>query len=114
RSKFEKGDFTGAIQTYEESLKYFQDSELITKTKANIENCYIEIDARKVEELSAQAVSLLKEAAALNETFKAIEKLNQANNRLNDAVALATQICRCIITTKHDIKEYSRPEEYCP
>ncbi|MFZ2410262.1 MAG: hypothetical protein WAW23_01700 [Candidatus Methanoperedens sp.] len=91
RSKFEKGDFTGAIQTYNESLKYFQDVELISKTKANIENCYIEIDVRKVEELSAQASSSLKEAAALNEPFKAIEKLNQANNKLNDAVALATK-----------------------
>lgn len=91
RDKFEKGDFKGAIQTYEESLKYFQDAELISKTKANIENCYTEIDARKVEELSIQAVSLLKEASALNEPFKAIEKLNQANNRLNEAIALATK-----------------------
>ncbi len=91
KRQFENGDFTGAIQTYHESLKYSEDPELTAKTKANIENCYIEIDARKVEELSAQAVSLLKEAAALNEPFKAIEKLNQANNKLNEAVALATK-----------------------
>jgi len=91
RSKFENGDFTGAIQTYEEYLKYSQDAELISKTKANIENCYIEIDARKVEELSTQAVSLLKEAAALNEPFKARDILKQADNIIDEAVSLATK-----------------------
>ncbi len=89
RNMFEKSDFTGAIQTYSESLKYFQESETIATTKANIEKCYIEIDAKKVEELSNHAASLLKEATTLNEPFRARELLKQADNIIDEAVTLA-------------------------
>lgn len=89
RNKFEKGDFIGAIKKYEESLKYSQDPEFITKTRANIERCYIEIDTKKVEELSNLAASLLKEVAGLNEPFKSRDILKEADNLIDEAVTLA-------------------------
>jgi|GEM_PF-4698892 len=91
RSQFEKGDFAGAIHTYAESLKSFEDTDLISKTKANIENCYIEIDTRKIEELSAKAESLLKEASSLTEPFKAIDTLNLADSKIKEAESIANK-----------------------
>jgi len=89
RTKFEKMDYIGAIEIYNESLKYFQDQELISKTKSNIESCYVEIDANKVEELSNQTASLLNETTTINEPFKARDILKQADILIEEAVTLA-------------------------
>ena len=87
--KFENGDFTGAIQTYEKALNYFQDSKLISKTKSNIESCYIKIDAKNVEELSNEATSLLNDTTKINEPFKARDLLKKADLSIEDAVTIA-------------------------
>jgi glycine betaine/proline transport system substrate-binding protein len=89
RSKFGNGDFDDALQRYKESLRYLEDPELVAKAEDNIESCYREIDARKVEELSNRAISLLNEAASLNEPFKARDILKQADDVIEKAVTIA-------------------------
>ena len=89
--KFDDEDFNEAIRLYKSSLKYIDDDDLISKVKSNIERCYVGIDAKKVEELSVHATSLLKNATNLNEPFKAREILKEADKHIEDAILLSTK-----------------------
>lgn len=111
KTSLDKGDLNNAIKSYNNAKSYFEEAlqdasvikdeeklknakELLSQTITNIENCYINIDMRKVEELSKSAELMLKEAEGnrnRKELSKAREVLKNAENSIEEAFDIATR-----------------------
>ncbi|MBU4223448.1 MAG: PQQ-binding-like beta-propeller repeat protein [Euryarchaeota archaeon] len=111
KTSLDKGDLNNAIKSYNTAKSYFEEAlqdasvikdeeklknakDLLSQTITNIENCYINIDRRQVEELSESAELMLKEAEEHRngkELSKARDVLKNAENNIEEAFDIATK-----------------------
>lgn len=108
---FDAGNYEDAISTYKSGITKFEDAvkdtkeieeyesverieDLIKGAEENIENCYVAIDKREVENLFGQSKSLHKKAAELAKEggmFDAKGVLRDAEAKINSAFEVSTK-----------------------